>query len=171
MPSRHPEGLVKVNAWVDQGVAPLVEALSLLDGLVTLDSCQGSEVDAPDAYVRFRVGTSAAELAPFLSDLSARLGAIRPQPGYYTLSLEWHNGGVEAFARLSVAPPVVRALSEALLSVAQTIASEADHLAVFSLPRTSFRGFARALLHEVEGLLRAPVRAAATGVRRVRAAV
>jgi len=45
---------VKINAWVDEGIAELVAALSRVKGLETLESCQG---DAErDAFVIFRYG-------------------------------------------------------------------------------------------------------------------
>jgi hypothetical protein len=48
----HPEVPIKVTAWVDEGVAPLVAALNSLDGVMTLDSCQGDSEKG--AYVLFR---------------------------------------------------------------------------------------------------------------------
>jgi len=46
---------VKVNAWVDEGIADLVSALSQFDGLVTLESCQG-DADDHRAFVIFEYG-------------------------------------------------------------------------------------------------------------------
>jgi hypothetical protein len=43
---------VKVNAWVDSGVAPLVAALSRRPELITVDSCEESS-DPAAAYVSF----------------------------------------------------------------------------------------------------------------------
>ena len=37
----HPQAWVKVNAPVDEGVAPIIEALSAFPQLVTIESCQG----------------------------------------------------------------------------------------------------------------------------------
>jgi len=51
----HHEVPVKVNAWVDEGIADLVAALSELEGLITLESCQG-DVGRHDAFVIFRYG-------------------------------------------------------------------------------------------------------------------
>lgn len=51
----HREVPVKVNAWVDEGIADLVSALSQLEGLVTLESCQGTP-GTNDAFVVFRYG-------------------------------------------------------------------------------------------------------------------
>jgi hypothetical protein len=53
--TQHNQVQVKVNAWVDEGIADLVAALSDIEGLVTLESCQGGET-AGDAFVYFRLG-------------------------------------------------------------------------------------------------------------------
>lgn len=52
--SRHRQVAVKVNARVDQGVAELVTALSAIEGLETIESCQGGVVGR--AFVLFRYG-------------------------------------------------------------------------------------------------------------------
>jgi hypothetical protein len=51
--SAHAETFVKVNAAVDCGVAELVSALSDIDGLVTIESCEGQPGRAK-AFVIFR---------------------------------------------------------------------------------------------------------------------
>lgn len=50
----HEEIFVKVNAPVDRGIAPLVEALSAIPDLETLESCQGDPDSHKMAYVFFR---------------------------------------------------------------------------------------------------------------------
>jgi hypothetical protein len=54
--TQHQEVPVKVNAWVDAGIADLVSALSEIDGLVTLESCQG-DAARRNAFVMFRFGS------------------------------------------------------------------------------------------------------------------
>ena len=51
----HPQIVVKVNAHVDEGVAELVSALSAIDGLETIESCQGG-AGRGRAFVSFRYG-------------------------------------------------------------------------------------------------------------------
>lgn len=51
---QHKQVQVQVNAFVDEGVADLVKALSRVPGLVTLESCQGG--DGQDAFVLFTLG-------------------------------------------------------------------------------------------------------------------
>lgn len=55
MNASHRQVWVKVNAPVDEGVAGLVSALSKVDGLETIESCQGSPDGSP-AFVFFRLG-------------------------------------------------------------------------------------------------------------------
>jgi len=53
--SLHDQVWVKVNAQVDIGIAEIVELLNRVDGLETLQSCQGIPGEAP-AYVYFSCG-------------------------------------------------------------------------------------------------------------------
>ena len=69
----HQEIPVKVNAWVDEGVAPLVRALNRFSFLRTLDSCEG--VQGADAYCYFGHIGSAADLDSFVARLQKELGA------------------------------------------------------------------------------------------------
>ncbi len=66
--TEHRDVPVKVNAWVDEGIADLVSALSEFDGIVTLESCQGGSQSG--AWVCFRYGSSRhnswRELAEFV---------------------------------------------------------------------------------------------------------
>jgi hypothetical protein len=61
----HRQVAVKVTALVDEGVAELVEALNRIDGVRTLESCQGH---ADYARVLFVVGneTNGVDLGLFL---------------------------------------------------------------------------------------------------------
>jgi hypothetical protein len=49
----HAQTYAKVNAPVDPGIKPLVEALSLIPELETIESCQG-EPQRSQAFVMFR---------------------------------------------------------------------------------------------------------------------
>lgn len=51
----HEQVWVKVNAEVDKGMARIVSALSSIEGLQTLQSCEGSGL--PEAYVYFWYGS------------------------------------------------------------------------------------------------------------------
>lgn len=51
----HPQTWIKVNAPVDTGVAEIVATLNGVDGLETLQSCQG-EAGQTEGYVYFAYG-------------------------------------------------------------------------------------------------------------------
>jgi hypothetical protein len=51
----HPQTWIKVNAPVDEGVAEIVSILNTVDGLETLQSCQG-EPGEREGYVYFACG-------------------------------------------------------------------------------------------------------------------
>lgn len=51
----HPQTWIKVNAPVDEGVAEIVAILNTVDGLETLQSCQG-EPGEREGYVYFACG-------------------------------------------------------------------------------------------------------------------
>jgi hypothetical protein len=51
----HPQRWIKVNAPVDEGVSEIVEILNSVEGLETLQSCQGHPAEL-DGYVYFCFG-------------------------------------------------------------------------------------------------------------------
>ncbi len=114
-PGRHEQVQVRVNASADRAVAPLVEALAQFDSLISVESCQGGEPDAPDAYVTFRVGETWRDLGCFLAWLSS---ALNDQPYRYRLSLVWNNGAFTPWAQIHVPPASVTPLAAAIRSVA-----------------------------------------------------
>jgi hypothetical protein len=53
--AEHPQTWIKVNAPVDEGVAEIVSVLNTVEGLETLQSCQGEPGDR-EGYVYFSLG-------------------------------------------------------------------------------------------------------------------
>ena len=92
--TEHKEVQVKVNVWVDSGVAPLVKALSLFAEVETLNSCEGTKSE--DAYIYFRCCDGSRDARPretceFVIWLSSALRS-HPNPCTdYRLRLEWWN--------------------------------------------------------------------------------
>ena len=102
--------LVKVNAWVDSGVAPLVVALSSRPELVTVDSCQESS-DPAAAYVAFLArGTSIAKAA---ARLARELARTVPD-AHYLVRLEWGAGVRQPIGSLVVMPDSVATVAAAI---------------------------------------------------------
>lgn len=70
---KHKQIWVKVNNEVDEGIAPIIKLLNKIDGLCTIDSCEGYN---GWAYIYFRLGDYRTiskflfgELAPTLINL------------------------------------------------------------------------------------------------------
>lgn len=116
----HEQVWAKVNAAVDEGIRPLIEALSLFPELQTASSCQGS-ADRP-ATVTFRYGLDSPgqgwrKLSEFVfgwfgPKLMSKIGDSA------SLSLDLTTWG-EAVGHLSVRPGCVQSVSEAVESIAK----------------------------------------------------
>lgn len=90
-----------MNALVDESIAPLVEALNSIDGVVTFDSCQqGVE---GEAYIYFTYGDDWRELGDLLDKISAKLRNLNLCCGF-SVSLEWLGSNDQPRALLSVQP-------------------------------------------------------------------
>jgi hypothetical protein len=106
----HQEIPVKVTAWVDEGVAPLVTALNEFERVITVDSCQGNA--AKGAYVLFSYRGGSKEAARFASDLGEALEPLAPE---FLLQAEWRPGGEgEPLLALTCPPDHVGRLADAL---------------------------------------------------------
>ncbi len=124
----HREVVVKVNAFVDEGVMPLVSALNEFERVETIDSCQGNGETPAYTYFRFR-GT-AREFLDFLQGLSVSLGTRLDSCCDYNLRAEWLAGAEEPVGQLSVRLDYVPKLADALLRVHQAMTGETQDLAV-----------------------------------------
>jgi hypothetical protein len=94
----HQEIPLKVTAWIDEGIAPLVQALNALERVETLDSCEDDA--AYGGYVFFRYRGDSSEAALFASDLAAKL-VPHETDADYLLSAEWRPGTDEPIFRLA----------------------------------------------------------------------
>src|ERR1700733_8971881 len=83
----HEQVWVKVNAPVDAGIAEVVSLLNKIDGLETLQSCQGFPDEAP-AYVYFRCG----EWEEVCRFAFTRLAPALPQIEDVSVSVEVFGG-------------------------------------------------------------------------------
>lgn len=113
---RHREVAIKVTAWVaDEGVAALVAALNEIDGVLTLDSCQGRGDEG--AYVLFRYRNDEVDPASF----AAKLGdALATSHCDYLLSAEWRPGESEPLLTLACPPEQVPDLARSLSACRKT---------------------------------------------------
>ena len=94
---------IKVNAFVDEGIAPLVAALSGIEGLVTLESCERGDDGLADVYFSYGAYVDWRELGAMLESLAGKLRELNICCGF-SLTLEWFGSNDQPRARLSVKP-------------------------------------------------------------------
>jgi hypothetical protein len=115
----HATVFVKVNAKVDEKIAPLILALSQLPGVVTLCSCQGDP--GGTAHVVFTVNDDWKQEGEFLCRLSEELGRLpdvcdiaKPE-----LSLKWYAGASTPGACLRLPHEGIDTVAAAIYKVAE----------------------------------------------------
>ena len=115
---KHKEIRISVNAWIDEGVAPLVEALNLFPDVLTLESCECA-VDG-FASVTFDHRRGEKELVRMISKLSTELGTRIESCCEIRFRLEWLVSGEAPMAELLVQPALVQATAVALKDYARS---------------------------------------------------
>jgi hypothetical protein len=111
--SVHRTILVKVNAYVDAGVAPLVTALNAIDGVVTLASCEQGPLGL--ATVCFMYGADWRELAVLLDSLANEIRTLNLCCGSIA-RLEWMGSDERPRAHLAVMPEHIAAVADAVVT-------------------------------------------------------
>jgi hypothetical protein len=112
--SSHHEIPIKVTAWVDKDVAPLVLALNEFEDVVTLDSCQGNEEQL--GHVFFCNRGDARTAALFAANFAATLASHDDVADYY-LTAEWKPGADEPIFRLACPARHIDGLARVLSEV------------------------------------------------------
>lgn len=103
----HREIPMRVNAWVDEGIAPLVKALNDFDtNLLTVDSCERDQNGA--AYVAFLAKCGS------LSEMVQRLSVAAGGGHKATWCVEWFDGSEEPIAQIRVDPKAIGSLAAAI---------------------------------------------------------
>ena len=113
----HREIPVKVNAWVDSGIAPLVCALNEILCIYTVDSCQGRK--GRPAYVYFRYLGSEKHEPAFVSFLAKMMAQQCAREWLYTITMEW-NSGEQPLLQIQCAPEAVPRVSQIIHAVAKS---------------------------------------------------
>ena len=110
--SNHPEVRVKVNAWVVEGVAPVVEALNAFPMVETFSSCQGG------GHIYFHVKGEPDDLFRFVAGLARGLAEeVQDSCCGFNLQLEW-LGSHPAHGSLHVTNEALADVTRGLLRVA-----------------------------------------------------
>jgi hypothetical protein len=110
--SAHPQTWVKVNAQVDASLSGIVLLLNSIDGLETLQSCQG-EPGREKAYVYFAFGEW-QNLCGFVFDKIAP--SLRPFLGE-DITLEVLAADGKPFAKISFSAEAIPQVASALKEV------------------------------------------------------
>jgi hypothetical protein len=119
--SAHQEVPIKLTAWIDQGVVPLVEALDDFEDVLTVASCEDDGTQG--AYVLFRLRGTSDQATDFASALAADFNS---EPGAsYLLQAEWRPGESQPLLTLSCPPDQVPLLAS-LINSSHARASEDD---------------------------------------------
>ncbi len=109
----HPEVPIKVNAWVDQRLAPVVEALNAFPTVETFSSCQG------DGHIYFRVRGEPEDLFRFIVDLARDLTEeISDSCCGFRLQLEW-VGSHPSHGAMYVADQALNVVAQGLRRVSR----------------------------------------------------
>lgn len=101
MENLHKQVQVKVNAFVDEGVVSLVEALNDIDGILTAESCE--EWCGKDPCVLFTYGPTRdwIRFAEVCSQIAARIRDLNA--GFdCQVSVEWHGNNDHPWGRVIV---------------------------------------------------------------------
>ena len=113
MTNVHSEVLIKVNAWVDKRIAPIVEALNAFSIVETFSSCQG------DGHIYFNVRGEPRELFSFIEDLANALTTeIGNNCCAFKLRLEW-LGSNPAHGALYVTDEALDSVACGLMKIAR----------------------------------------------------
>jgi len=108
---RHAEVPVKVNAWVDKGVAPLVEALNCYDDVWTTSSCEGND---GSSHVVFAFNGQPGQFCHIAQRLADSLAKDFPDNDLWRLQVAWAYGSAQPLATLHVNKRSVKKISKSL---------------------------------------------------------
>ena len=119
----HRPVLVKINAYVDEGIAPLVTTLALFRTLRTIESCQGGANESV-ARVWFVCGEDGRETTvDFAVWLGKRIERLDLDCGDVELQVRWANNCFPrrptASVQVLASPAHIEKVANALKTIAQ----------------------------------------------------
>lgn len=85
----HQQVCIKVNAWVDEKIAPVIEAMAKIDGLITFDSCQNLN-DNGEAFIIFQYGNDYKDWKK-LGEICEKLSKALIDIEYAKFSITWQT--------------------------------------------------------------------------------
>lgn len=116
---KHEQVFVPVKTPLDKNIVPLVQALNRFENILTFNSC---ECRSPDnvAQVDFTYhGAGVMKLFRFVERLNQKLSAKVNSHIFYCLKIQWHYGGTNGAAEITVPADQIKALSTALIAISK----------------------------------------------------
>lgn len=113
---KHTEIPIKVTAWIDEGIAPLVIALNINKNVVTIASCE-SGTDGR-AYVYFVAHSDPRTLYDVVAQIACALSAspdchtLADSSSPVKLTIEWLMRNDHPMATISCRPEVIYPIAE-----------------------------------------------------------
>lgn len=106
---------VKVTAFVDEGIAPVVQALNTIDGVSTFSSCQGIQ-GREYAHVYFDFGQHSRNHWFRLAKLANKLAGTLSANGVYDadVCLEWTGDKENPFISIEFEPQHIAQIARVL---------------------------------------------------------
>jgi hypothetical protein len=114
--AEHRQVHVKVNAFVDEGVRPLVEALNSTDSVITWDSCECDSDGLATLCLNYgQLGkTITCKLVLFVDRLRKVLD--RSECAHVQITIEWAGVGLTPHAVLTIPPYEIESATKAIYS-------------------------------------------------------
>ncbi|MCK9543754.1 MAG: hypothetical protein M0R03_17175 [Novosphingobium sp.] len=108
----HKQVWIKVNSLVDEGIAEIVSLLNTIDGLMTIDSCEGQ---GDTAYIYFRFGNYQTICEFLFGELAPKLKKYEED---VTLAIE--SSDIEPIGKISFKKELTNALCSTLRTEVDT---------------------------------------------------
>ena len=111
-PTGHPQVMVKIGILVDEGIAPLVSALSEFPDIETWDSCQGDNAAPGWGWVSFSHRGGDDALFVFCKEIVKRLSLIKDLG--WSLCVRWQDDSDKPYGLLEVPCSAIEGIAQGL---------------------------------------------------------
>ena len=111
----HKQVPVRVTAFVDEGIAPIIQILNDIDGICTFSSCEGIK-GKECAHVYFDFGQYLPNHSLRLAKLATKLAKILSANGLYDVDvlLEWTGDKDNPFIAIEFESQYIKQIAKAL---------------------------------------------------------
>jgi hypothetical protein len=120
----HEQVCIKTNAWVDKKIAPIIEALALIDGLESFESCEDWFPDVGFSQILFWYGYGDVKKNwKILGFICSKLAQVfrENNVNYIYTGLHWWSDNDIPHGYIIVKPKDVDGIVKAIKNLASTI--------------------------------------------------